>query len=202
VGELFVVLGDVAVLTVWLTGLFLVRLAIDPLIYGLNLKVEFLILNRLTGMTQQRAELRHIAISMNADSIDNAGTTTAVATQTAVQFSPRHSQLAMVTVDQKRFHDSGTAAPTYGLDANGEPTRVDQCENQSSQELAPRSTEIRESLDSTERQYLGRIGLKHTGTSFEEHGALPRAFVVVFSMKGWIRVVGDVRRISWGLQCT
>jgi hypothetical protein len=62
-GELFVIAGDIAIVTVWLTDYFLVRLAIAPLVYGTKLKVEFLILNCLTGMTQQRAELRHITIS-------------------------------------------------------------------------------------------------------------------------------------------
>ena len=38
------------------------RLAFAPLIYSTKLKVEFLILNCLTGMTQQRAELRNISI--------------------------------------------------------------------------------------------------------------------------------------------
>jgi hypothetical protein len=54
--------GDIALIAVWLEGYFLVRLAFAPFIYGTKLKVEFLILNCLTGMTQQRAELRNISI--------------------------------------------------------------------------------------------------------------------------------------------
>ena len=50
----------------WLEGYYLVRLAFAPFIYGTKLKVEFLILNCLTGMTQQRAELRHLSLPTGA----------------------------------------------------------------------------------------------------------------------------------------
>ena len=161
-GEMFVVLGDVAITTVWLTGLFLVRLSIDPLIYGLKLKVEFLILNRLTGMTRQRVELRHIAISMDASSIDNAGTATATVTPTSVQdFCATHNQHAINMMERKHSSDSGNADSSQQLDAKCERTRVAQCGTVSPQELGMRSLEIRESLDSIDRQYLGRVGLQH-----------------------------------------
>ena len=70
-GEVFVIAGDIAIITVWLTGYFLVRLAIAPFIYGTKLKVEFLILNCLTGMTKQRAELRFITIETGNQANEN-----------------------------------------------------------------------------------------------------------------------------------
>lgn len=63
VGELFVIAGDVTVVTVWYTGFVLLRWAIGPFLLGLKLQVEFLILNSLTRMGKESAELRIISIT-------------------------------------------------------------------------------------------------------------------------------------------
>jgi hypothetical protein len=77
-GELFVVAGDMAIIIAWLKHFYLVRLAIAPFVYATKLKVEFLILNCLTSMTQQRVELRHITVSTRDDDSGPSFITSAV----------------------------------------------------------------------------------------------------------------------------
>jgi hypothetical protein len=42
--------------------LYLLRLGLSPFLYALKLKVEFMVLNRLTSMGKRRIELRHITV--------------------------------------------------------------------------------------------------------------------------------------------
>jgi hypothetical protein len=61
-GELFVIAGDATVVAVWFSGYVLLRWALAPFLYALKLQVEFLILNTLTRLGKESAELRTISV--------------------------------------------------------------------------------------------------------------------------------------------
>lgn len=161
--ELFVIAGDIATVTIWMTGLLLMRLAIDPFIYGLKLKVEFLLLNRLTGMTQQRAELRHISISTDPDTASSMGGSPTDARAMIQNVSAMGCDSARV---------DGMVLETIGGSVDGGAS----CQNTKDKRpqvaqrdlttLTPVATDSsgvlqpRESFDSMERRYLGRSVLR------------------------------------------
>ena len=60
--EVFAMATDLTILTLWWTNMYLAKLMLSPFIYALKLKIEFLVLNRLTSMSRRRVELRHITI--------------------------------------------------------------------------------------------------------------------------------------------
>lgn len=163
-GELFVVAGDIAIITVWLNGQYLVRLAIAPLVYGLKLKVEFLILNRLTGMTQKRAELRHITISMANDTNDDAVHAATMAAATVLENAHAVDKVLESDPDvitEEKAHDSGVphGEPSQRASKKLAVTEFIAQEGTPTPRLKSDSSPARESLDSFERQYLGRTAM-------------------------------------------
>jgi hypothetical protein len=154
-GETFVVAGYVVIITVWLSGFFLVRLAIAPLIYGTKLKVEFLILNRLTGMTMQRAELRSFAMSASSETHDVDVEAAAVAANAVLDRT--QGGLPLVEEQRKSFDEATTAVPSPTL--IDEPALSSKHEYQHSPRSVDASHELQRSasLEATERQYLGPI---------------------------------------------
>jgi hypothetical protein len=160
--ELFVIAGDIAVVTVWMTGLFLMRLAIDPLIYSLKLKVEFLLLNRLTAMTQQKAELRHISVSTALEMTDGMSESPTDAEGVVEKGSTRGGHpartngMALNTVDGAEGGGPGRWQST-----KDKQLQVAQRDIASLRPVATDSSDVlqpRESFDSVERRYLGRSG--------------------------------------------
>ena len=63
IAEAFAVACDATIIALWYAKIYLARTMISPLLFALKLKVEFLVLNRLTSMSKRRVELRHITVS-------------------------------------------------------------------------------------------------------------------------------------------
>jgi hypothetical protein len=97
---------------VWLEGYFLVRLAFAPFIYGTKLKVEFLILNCLTGMTQQRAELRNISIP-TGNQMNEATLAAAEMAATTVLENAAAADLRRVSTADRDFRAYGISAADW-----------------------------------------------------------------------------------------
>lgn len=96
-------------MVIWLEGYYLGRLAFAPFIYGTKLKVEFLILNCLTTMTQQRAELRNISIS--------TGNQTNEATLAAAELAATTVLENAAAADLRRAATAGGDFRAYGISA-------------------------------------------------------------------------------------
>lgn len=162
-GEVFVVAGDIAIVTVWYDGLFLVRLAIAPLIYALKLKVEFLILNRLTSITQQSAELRHITISITEDTNDNTATAAALAAATILENASsvnRRQTAATIHVSSSKSGDISTSRDSI-QPGESKCSAVQHDAHEVQEVPSELGLEIqRRSIDELERQYLGRTTLR------------------------------------------
>jgi hypothetical protein len=101
--------GDIALIAIWLEGYYLGCLAFAPFVYGTKLKVELLILNCLTGMTQQRSEFRNISISTG----DQANEATLAAAELAATTVLKHAAAA----DLRRAAVASHDFRAYGISA-------------------------------------------------------------------------------------
>jgi hypothetical protein len=142
--EVFVVIVDVIGITLWYMDLYLLRLAVVPLISALKLKVEFMILNRLTGIGKRRGELRDITVSVREE----------------------EGREEVQTVSPCTFQ---SAAPTLRMDEKGLGIGLEEVEDCVERKKAPTnsireistsgagssSPKAKESFDEIERRYLG-----------------------------------------------
>lgn len=139
-GEVFVVAGDVAIVTLWYDGLYLLRLALSSFIYALKLKVEFMILNRLTSIKKREMELRLITLSA-------VGEETSAAVAGADPPSPTmkmEESLEKGVMKQSSAPGSKPALSVEIQEISTSPLRYG-CKERSG------------SFDSIERRYLGRF---------------------------------------------
>lgn len=143
--EAFVVIIDVIGITLWYLDLYLLRLMVLPFITAWKLKVEFLILNHLTGIGKGRNELRNVTVSVQDEQRQ----------EVQVADSP-------CTVSSE--------APTLRKDANGRDIEICMSNAGLQDEKRPTNStgkmetsvgvgqEDSSGLDEMDRRYLGRFG--------------------------------------------
>lgn len=143
--ETFVVIMDVIGITLWYLDLYLLRLAVLPFTTALKLKVEFLILNRLTEIGKRKNELRSITVSTHDQENEEAPVASPCTSQ---------SEATTLRVEEKRLGiEVGTRDD--GLGVGKAPAKTIR---EVGTTAASRDGEDRESLDEMERRYLGRFG--------------------------------------------
>jgi hypothetical protein len=138
--EIFVVAGDVAIMTLWYKGLYLLRLALSSFIYALKLKVEFMVLNRLTIIKKRKTELTHITVSVTREE--------AVTTATGVEGEFPY------TVDSKNVKSGAIEKVTT---VGRSTTPCEEIREVSTSMTEPDYEKERCSFDEIERRYLGRF---------------------------------------------
>lgn len=122
--------------------LYLLRPAVLPFITALKLKVEFMVLNRLTGIGKRKNELRDITVSAHEEESEEVQIMSARIFQ---------SEAPTLRVEEKGL----------GIDVD---MRKDGLENEKTPADSARGIEAsigsgghRESLDEMERRYLGKF---------------------------------------------
>lgn len=146
IGELFVITGDAAIISVWLSGLVLLKWAIGTFVYALKLGVEMLILNSLTMMSQQQgSDLRHIT-SLNPDE------EAAAMPQEPVVIVDMHDGMSRLPENEKQASDEAEQQVS-ALALMLSPSAA-----KGKQKASPSATSLERttSLDVWERRYLGR----------------------------------------------
>jgi len=141
--EIVVLVTDVIGIALWYTGLYLLRLALLPFLYSLKLKVEFMILNRLTGIGKRKSELRNITLSVHEEALE----TEVISPSTFLSAAPT---LTM---------DTGLG---IGLELNEDESRGKTTPTNSIEEITTNAEgsgtpDDKESFDEMERRYLGRM---------------------------------------------
>jgi hypothetical protein len=141
--EIVVLVTDVIGITLWYMGLYLLRLALLPFLYSIKLKVEFMILNRLTGIGKRKSELRNITLSVH----EVGGEMEVTSPSTFLSATPTLTMDTGLGIELGFNEDDtrGKTTPTNSIDeitANVEGSG---------------SPEERESFDEMERRYLGRM---------------------------------------------
>lgn len=146
--ESFVVVADVVGITLWYMDLYLLRLVVLPFTSAAKLKVEFMILNRLTGIGKRRNELRDITVSTHGE--EERGDPQLVITPCTFQ-----SEAPTLRVEEKGLGIEVDMNEHGGV--RGDKTPTDSIREIETSNEASRSEEQRDSLDEMERRYLGRI---------------------------------------------
>ncbi|RDI88183.1 hypothetical protein Vi05172_g1813 [Venturia inaequalis] len=146
VAEAFVVIMDLVGITLWYMDLYLLRLAVLPLTTALKLKVEFLILNRLTSIGKKKNELRSITVSAHDEEMENSELQMA---------SPCTFQSEALTlkVEEKGL---GTDIDMREDRRKGKKTPTDSIREVGTSAASGDGAES-ESLDEMERRYLGKF---------------------------------------------
>ena len=148
--ETFAMSTDITIIGLWYTKTYLAKVVLSPFIYALKLKIEFLVLNRLTSMSKRRVELRHITISNAEGEIMSA--------------NMQHGTPAVAHADKAQDGQMLSALGTQPLPALGGAQTWQQTSD-SHRELGEKSAVVHEDsreepdgLDDIDRQYLGRFG--------------------------------------------
>ncbi|TLD29706.1 2-oxoisovalerate dehydrogenase subunit beta [Venturia nashicola] len=144
VAEAFVVIMDVIGITLWYTDLYFLRLAVLPFTTALKLKVEFLILNRLTGIGKRKNELRSATVPAHAGELGEVQVESPCSLQSEALSLRGERKGADIEVGMRKDRSRVEKAPAKSIKEVG--TNVTSGDG-----------EERESLDEMERRYLGRL---------------------------------------------
>lgn len=140
--ESFVVIMDVIGKSLWYMDLYLLRLAVLPFITALKLKVEFMILNRLTGIGKRKNKLRNVTVSVHEE-------------REGVQVMSPHTFQSEAPTSRMEENRLGIVVDVRKDGLENEKVPADSARGL---EASIGSGEHRGSLDEMDSRYLGRFG--------------------------------------------